>query len=112
MFKAHRIAWILSHGNISDGLHVLHRCDNRKCVNPSHLFLGTNWDNIVDRMNKGRLSGVKGERNGKAKLRAVEVLEIRHRLASGQHQSVIASAYRVSQQCISTIATGVHWDAI
>jgi len=52
--RSHRVAWELTFGPIPSGLHVLHRCDNRKCVNPAHLFLGTNKDNVNDRELKGR----------------------------------------------------------
>lgn len=52
--KAHRVAWELVNGPIPAGLHCLHRCDNRRCVNPAHLFLGTNHDNIKDMWSKGR----------------------------------------------------------
>lgn len=52
--SAHRISWMMHKGPIPDGLHVLHKCDVTLCVNPEHLFLGTNQDNIDDKVRKGR----------------------------------------------------------
>lgn len=52
--RAHRVSWVLHHGEILNGLHVLHKCDVSICVNPEHLFLGTNLENSTDRHRKGR----------------------------------------------------------
>jgi len=76
---AHRISWLLNYGEIPDGLCVLHKCDNRKCVNPEHLFLGTNYDNVLDRQRKGRghASRNVGMLNGMSTISDADVLLIR-----------------------------------
>ena len=55
--KAHRFSWIIHKGKIPNDLYVLHHCDNRLCINPDHLFLGTHADNVSDKMKKGRMNG-------------------------------------------------------
>jgi hypothetical protein len=57
LIGAHRVSWMLTYGDIPDGLFVLHKCDVKLCVNPDHLWLGTNADNIRDAADKGLLSG-------------------------------------------------------
>jgi len=104
--RAHRVAWELAHGDIPDGLCVCHRCDNRPCVNPAHLFLGTHTDNIRDRHTKGRSARQPGEAHGGAKLTAAEVVAI---MASTEPMSVVAARYAVCRQTISNIRNGKNW---
>ena len=53
---AHKVSWMIHNGEIPDGMYICHVCDNKKCVNPKHLFLGTHSDNMKDAMRKGRLN--------------------------------------------------------
>jgi hypothetical protein len=103
---AHRIAWLLHHGEIPSGLGVCHRCDIPRCVNPDHLFLGTQKDNLRDCSRKGRTP--LGEKQGRSKLKTDEVLEIRD-LASALPQRQIAVLYGVSQSTISDIISRRKW---
>ena len=75
--RTNRISWIIHNGEIPKGICILHRCDNPLCVNPAHLFTGTNYDNVIDRMKKGRGSHPVGELCGNSKLSIDKVNEIR-----------------------------------
>lgn len=103
---AHRVAWRLFRGPIPEGLLVLHHCDNPKCCNPIHLFLGTQADNMADKCAKGRQA--KGSKHGRAKLTEGEVAEIRVN-EHGLHQYELAEIYGVSQQLISFIMNNKLW---
>jgi hypothetical protein len=109
---AHRYSWGLHHGVIPEGLHVLHKCDVPTCVNPEHLFLGTNDDNLRDKLAKGRASCLKGEANGRAKLSEQDVRVIRERYASGESQQRIADDYGVDQTAVGFIVRRVHWSHV
>ena len=61
VWDAHRVSWVLANGEIPDKLLVCHKCDNRRCVNPNHLFLGSFTDNLLDSFNKGRINFRKGK---------------------------------------------------
>ncbi len=105
--KAHRVAYELLVGPIPDGLDVLHHCDNPPCVNPTHLFLGTDADNVADMVAKGRHAY--GERNGQSKLTAELVHEIRLRHQAGERQKDISEAISVTSACISDIVLRKRW---
>lgn len=109
---AHRFAWLRHYGAIPNGQHVLHRCDNRRCVNIEHLFLGTNLDNIRDKSAKGRGKGpsLHGESHPLSKLTWEAVQEIRRRYSlGGISQLRLGREFRVSQTCIGSIVRGKGW---
>lgn len=114
MFTAHRLAAWLS-GMVStpsapsssfEKTHVLHKCDNRKCCNPNHFFLGSASDNMKDAYSKGRKAGFKGETHANAKLTNKQAASIREAYSKGQTQMKLAATYGVSQRAISLIVRG------
>ena len=109
---AHRVAYEMANGPIPDGLRVLHSCDYPRCVNPAHLFLGTQQENIQDMIEKGRQRGAKGERNRHAKLTKEQVDSIREEYVRGstsKGQVALAKKYGVSQPAIGYIVRGINW---
>jgi hypothetical protein len=111
---AHRYSWNLHNGPIPDGLEVLHKCDNPSCVRPSHLFLGTQRENVYDMIKKGRQAtgskvSVQGEKHGRSILTADNVLAIRELVASGNSQTSVARLFGVSRFAVSTIVLRKRW---
>lgn len=104
---AHRLSWSIARGEDapSDRM-VCHRCDNRLCVNPDHLFLGDAAINIADMMSKGRNRHVRGELQGGAKLTEADVIAIR---ADPRLQREIAANYNVTVSSISHIKARKAW---
>jgi hypothetical protein len=100
----HRAAYRTWCGPIPDGMSVCHRCDNRRCMNPLHLFLGTNAENTADRDQKGRQA--RGESSGRAKLTDDDVRSIR--MASGTYRS-IAARFGVGESTVSRIRSRSGW---
>lgn len=110
-FHMHRVAFMYANGPILDGLHCLHGCDNRPCCNPAHLFLGTNDDNIADKVAKQRQP--RGKTHGIAKLTPEQVKEIRVRHAQGGvYMRELGEQYGVSRSTISSVLRRVNWEWI
>ena len=107
---AHRAAYTIVHGEIPKGMEVMHKCDNRRCVNPNHLQLGTHADNLKDMADKNRASS--GERVWSTSLVDGDILAIRHRRASGEKTLDLADEYGVSRQQMDGICRGKFWSHI
>ncbi len=101
---AHRFSWELNKGPIPDGMKVLHNCpggDNTACVNPDHLWIGTQQENISDMWKKGR--------QGSTILTPDDVIEIRSALEKGELQRIIAERFGTTQPNISLIGRKENW---
>lgn len=106
--KAHRVMWILIHGEIPEGLCVCHKCDNPSCVNPDHLFLGTNHDNMLDKARKNR--NPFGEKVNTHKFDEKTVLEIVRLYRTGLYrQKDLGKMFGVYQSTIGRIVRGDTW---
>lgn len=104
--KAHRVSLALAGMDVTDHV-VLHACDNPPCVNPAHLRLGTQRDNLADMREKGR--GNRGSVNGAAKLTEADVALIRLCLTLGMPQKELRVFYGVSAGTMSALANGKTW---
>lgn len=121
--QAHRVVWTIANGPIPNGLFVCHRCDNRSCCNPAHLFLGTHQDNMRDRNSKQRTARgprspaalhpdriVRGEANSNARLTVDDVLAIRAAPGSSAAElAPLAQRFGVSLSHIQKIRYGRAW---
>jgi len=105
--KASRVSWILNRGDIPDGLNVCHDCDNPMCVNPGHLFLGTQADNVTDMDEKARRRNAPllGPRHPNAKLTLAQVEIIRRHVGSA---TPLARQFGVSPEQINNIRRGAQ----
>lgn len=109
---AHRFSWFLHNGPLeSSKIFVCHRCDNKLCVNPSHLFAGSHSDNMRDMIAKGRngKTGCRGERNSHAKLRQSDIGRILRLIGEGLEQKEIAKMFMVGPTAISRINKKKAW---
>lgn len=140
-FLAHRVSFAIENGGlIPEKMKVLHRCDNRRCVRPDHLFLGTSWDNGVDKARKGRAASgdangarkyperisagyrkwlsenpdkvAKGERHPRAKVTADQVREIRRLREEGVRLTSLSAQFGLNTGSIYHICTRKNWSSI
>lgn len=109
-WRVSRLVVTLLRGPIPDGLLVCHSCDNPECVNPGHLWLGTDRENLADRNTKGR--GTFGARNGRSKLTEGDVVRLRAMRAQGVSWPKLAKAFGISTFAASAAARGVTWKHI
>lgn len=116
--RAHRVSWSLVNGPIPGGRVICHRCDNPRCVRPSHLFVGTTTDNMRDASRKGRLFGQRpgdsdriacGEHHHRAILTERSVREIRSRAAAGESVQGLATEFGVSRATASRVVSLQTW---
>lgn len=128
---AHRMSWLIEHGELPPDECVLHDCDNRPCIRPGHLFLGDRGANARDMASKGRqflqqhperaLRGdrhpararperlARGERHGGTKVSDEQVLEIRARVAAGEFKKRLALEFGLCESTVGNIASGLFW---
>ena len=120
--RAHRLAYELTNGRIPDGLVVMHRCDNKRCCNPAHLQLGTQADNIADKVSKHRQatgdahgstthpeSVCRGENHGMSKMSEAVVISMLDMRKSGLSTKQISIRLGVSKNCIMSVVMGRTW---
>ncbi|HEY6731901.1 MAG TPA: HNH endonuclease signature motif containing protein [Solirubrobacterales bacterium] len=107
---AHRVSWELAFGQIPDRLHVLHRCDNPPCVNPRHLFLGSQRDNNADKVAKGRQP--RGESHPHSRLTEHDVRAIRDRARRGERRLLIAESFGISDTHVYAIINRRYWASV
>ena len=136
-WSAHRVAWILTNGEIPPGLYICHKCDNRKCVRPDHLFAGTQRENIDDMVAKGRslkgdrnparrhpermprgenhglrknpMRAARGTKNGNSRLSEADVLSLRADRKLGLTYDALASKYEIDRTTVMQIARRITW---
>lgn len=108
--SAHRLSYLLFKGEIPKGMCILHSCDNKRCINPEHLSVGTNKENTQDALRKGRMA--LGERQGSSILTTEQVVEIKKKLNLKVKIVELANLFGVDETTIGKIKAGVNWKHI
>lgn len=102
-WQVHRLSWTIHYGEIPDGLFVLHKCDNPKCVRPSHLFLGTQADNCRDMLTKGRQVAPSRKTSPNTKIPHNDLEKIIVRWRAGESQRAIGKSYGATDVAVSVM---------
>ncbi|HMN15178.1 MAG TPA: HNH endonuclease [Bellilinea sp.] len=111
--QAHRMAWLLTNGDIPEGMFLCHTCDNGLCVNPNHLYVGTPKENTADMINRNRKAVLVGEFSSRAKLTVSQVRQIRKMYSAGKKsQNAIAEVFGVSRSTIEAIILRRNWKSV
>lgn len=113
-YKAHRAAYIAHKGQIPKGLQVNHTCDNKKCINPDHLWVGTQKENMDDMKNKGRDNriGRKGSKSHMTKLTEDDVQLIRGKFINGASRAELSKEYKLSKTALRNILANESWQHV
>ena len=97
--SAHRLSWTIKNGLIPEDMQILHKCDNKKCVNPDHLYCGTHLDNVVDAIERSPTGSTT------SKFNVNDIVNIRHLYSIGNTQQSLATKYNCSPSYIGKIVT-------
>jgi hypothetical protein len=114
IMRAYRASFILHKGDIPEGAAICHNCDNPLCVNPDHLWVGSNAENTADMHNKRRANTPKGEQHSSAKLTEADVKAIRLVMSDAPRgaQKALALRYGISKSTIQDIRSGKIWKSV
>lgn len=106
-YTAHRVSYMIHKGEIPKDMHICHSCDNPACVNPDHLWAGTNYDNILDRVKKGR--SLLGSKHRSAKITEDDARNIKGLMSIGLMPTLISRCRKISFTTVRDIRRGITW---